>query len=422
MLQRPFVLAALVSATLAFSGAAGATNGYFAHGYGVKSQGMAGVSYALPQDALAAATNPAGIALIGSRLDAGVTLFKPDRDASIEGNNLGQGFSADGHFDGNDTDLFLIPELGYSHELNDRTSVGLAIYANGGVNTDYDQNPFAAYGSQGHAGVDLAQLFITPSVAFKVNEQHAFGIGLNYVYQRFEASGLQAFKSLSGSPDKVTNNGHDHSTGWGLRLGWNGQLSDTLSMGIAWSSKINTSRFDEYEGLFANNGSFDIPESYGIGLAWKATPSLTLAADIQVIRYSDIESVGNPLSLLSPGNPLGGPNGAGFGWDDITVYKLGASYQLTEQLTVRGGVSHAEQPIPQDQTFFNILAPGVVQNHLSLGATYAVSTHGEVSLAYTHAFSEEVNGSGSIPSNFGGGEANIKMTQDILGISYGWKF
>ncbi|MBF7729116.1 OmpP1/FadL family transporter [Pseudomonas sp. N040] len=419
---RPFTLATLTSALLAASGSAMATNGYFAHGYGVKSQGMAGVGYALPQDALAAATNPAGTARIGNRLDVGLTVFKPDRQSEIEGNVLGPGFSADGDFDGNDTDLFYIPEFGYSRELDERLSVGLAVYGNGGMNTDYNDNPYAAYGSSGSAGVDLAQVFVTPSLAFKLTEAHAFGIGINYAYQRFEAKGLQAFEGLSGSPANVTNNGHDDSDGWGLRLGWNGQLSDSLTAGIAWSSKINTTRFKDYEGLFAHAGSFDIPENYGIGLAWQATPQLTLAADVQEIRYGQIDSVANPLSLLTPGNPLGGNNGAGFGWDDITVYKLAASYQLNPQLTLRGGVSHAEQPVPSDQTFFNILAPGVVQDHLSLGATYAVSANGEISLAYTHAFSETVNGHDSIPQNFGGGEANLKMSEDILGVAYGWKF
>jgi len=46
---------------IAASAEANATDGYFAHGYGVKSQGMGGVGIALPQDALAAAANPAGM-------------------------------------------------------------------------------------------------------------------------------------------------------------------------------------------------------------------------------------------------------------------------------------------------------------------------------------------------------------------------
>jgi long-chain fatty acid transport protein len=57
-----------------------------------------------------------------------------------------------------------------------------------------------------------------------------------------------------------------------------------------------------------------------------------------------------------------------------------------------------------------------------LGATWAVSKTGELSLSYMHSFEETVKGSGSIPANFGGGETNINMYQDSFGIAYGWKF
>ncbi|MFA7350600.1 MAG: hypothetical protein WC009_07550 [Methylotenera sp.] len=83
---------------------ASATNGYFAHGYGVKSQGMGGVGIALPQDAIAAAANPAGMGLIGDRVDFGVTWFRPQREAEILGGNA---FGADGKYDANDTENFL---------------------------------------------------------------------------------------------------------------------------------------------------------------------------------------------------------------------------------------------------------------------------------------------------------------------------
>lgn len=52
---------------------ASATNGYFTHGNSVKSNGIAGIGIALPQDGLAAAANPAGTALVGNRLDVGAT-------------------------------------------------------------------------------------------------------------------------------------------------------------------------------------------------------------------------------------------------------------------------------------------------------------------------------------------------------------
>jgi long-chain fatty acid transport protein len=42
-----------------------ATDGYFSTGYGIIQQGQGGAGIALPQDSLAAATNPAGILFVG---------------------------------------------------------------------------------------------------------------------------------------------------------------------------------------------------------------------------------------------------------------------------------------------------------------------------------------------------------------------
>ena len=417
------LFAALLAGSAAFSPLAFATNGYFAHGYGIKSLGMAGVGYALPQDALAAASNPAGTALVGDRLDLGVTWFKPDRSMEIHGNNLGPAGSADGQYDGNDTESFLIPEFGYTRQLNERLAFGLAVYGNGGMNTDYQRNPFGAYGSQGGAGVDLVQVFVTPSLAWRLNERHSFGIGLNYAYQRFEARGLSAFDNAmtSEAPGKVTDNGHDHSDGWGLRLGWNGQLTDSLSVGVAWSSKIKTGKFERYEGLFADHGSFDIPENYGIGLAWRATERLTLAADVQQIDYSDVKAISNSVDVLFSGHLLGSEDGPNFGWEDIRVYKLGASYAVSPQLTLRSGYSWADQALDKGETFFNTLAPGVVREHLTLGATWAPEAGHEISVFYAHAFREELKGSNSIAPQLGGGEVDLQMQQDSFGIAYAWK-
>ena len=68
-LMKPLLALSLLTA----AANATATDGYFAHGYGVKSQGMGGVGIALPQDAIAAASNPAGMGLIGDRMDVGMT-------------------------------------------------------------------------------------------------------------------------------------------------------------------------------------------------------------------------------------------------------------------------------------------------------------------------------------------------------------
>jgi long-chain fatty acid transport protein len=313
-LQFNVLALSLLTASTAF-----ATDGYFSHGYGVRTQATGGAGIALAQDSLAAASNPAGIAWTGNRIDGGLSWFSPSRSTDITGNGVP---GVNGSYEGNDKKNFWLPELGYTRQLNQDVSVGIAAYGNGGMNTDYGKNPYAGFGSKGSAGVNLEQLFISPSLAYKVNDQHAFGAAINFAYQRFSAKGISVFSSASIDSKNLTDNGNDSSTGWGLRLGWSGQITPALTLGATWASKVKTGNFEKYRGLFAQGGGFDIPENYGIGLAYKVHPQLTLAADLQQIKYGDISSIANPLANLFAGNPLGSEKGAGFGWRDITVVKV----------------------------------------------------------------------------------------------------
>lgn len=408
----------LAVAGLAMPGLASATNGYFSHGYGIKAKGMGGVGIALPQDSLAAATNPAGMVMVGDRLDLGVDWFRPVRGSEVVGNGAG----LNGTNNGNDTQDFFIPEFGYNMMLGEKMSVGVSVYGNGGMNTDYKNNPLASFGGTGSAGVNLEQLFIAPTFAMKLNKDHAVGVSLNLAYQRFSAKGIPAlFGGFSSSPNDMTDKGTDTSTGWGVRLGWTGQLTPDLTVGATYQSKTRMSNLDKYKGLFAEQGGFDIPENYGLGIAFKATPKLTVAADVVQINYSDVKAIANPLANLFVPNQFGSSNGPGFGWKDMTVYKLGASYDVSKDLVVRAGYNHGKQPIPSSETFLNFLAPGVVEDHITLGATWTLANKSEVSVSYMHALKKTVNGSGSIPGGFGGGESNLNMYQDSLGIAYGWK-
>ena len=55
-----------------------------------------------------------------------------------------------------------------------------------------------------------------------------------------------------------------------------------------------------------------------------------------------------------------------------------------------------------------------------MGATWASSTGKEISFAYIHAFNSTVNGVNSIPSTYGGGNANLSMYQNSFQVAFGW--
>lgn len=407
-----------ISLLFASAGTAHATDGYFLNGIGAKAKGAGGVAIALPQDALSINTNPAAALEVGHRLDVGFEYFKPDRGATIAGNGAG----LNGVYSGNGAKSFVLPEIAYVRPLSDNFAVGISINAHGGMNTTYKSNPFAAFGATGNAGVDLKQVFITPTVAARITERHSIGVSPIIVLQTFRAQGIQPFASASSNPGSFSNRGHEHSAGIGLRIGYLGKLGDRVRIGAFYQSMIWAGKFENYAGLFAEQGGFDVPPSWGGGIAFDVTDRLTLAGDIKRIEYSNVESVGNPISPLFAGVPFGADDGPGFGWQDITVYKAAASFQANDRWTLRAGYGRSGNPVPRSQTFLNILAPGVVQDHFTAGATYALTPRFEITGYVMRAPKNEVEGQGSIPLSFGGGEADIRLSETAAGLSVGINF
>ncbi len=407
-----------------------ATDGYFPHGYGMKALGMGGTSTALAQDSMGGATNPASMVWTGSRLDIGANVFMPIRDAE----RSGAGFpTLNGKVDSGKT-AFLIPEFGYNRMLNDRTSLGVTVYGNGGMNTSYPQGNFNCGGGpanmlcgSGGLGVDLMQLIVAPTMAYKIAPQHSLGASLLLGYQRFSATGLQAFDNAPGfppftqSPGSVTNNGTSTSTGVGVRLGYFGRF-DALSVGASWSPKMKMGKLDAYKGLFAGGGSFDIPQNYSVGVAFNLAPAWTIAADYQRINYAGVPSVGNP-SL--PVAPLGAANGPGFGWHNIDVFKLGVAWQMNSQLVLRAGYNHGQNPIQGADVTFNILAPGVMTSHYTFGFTHALSASDELTGALMIAPRQSVTGASLFNGLLGagaGGNETVRMRQSSIGVAWSRKF
>jgi long-chain fatty acid transport protein len=410
---------ALASAALGAlsSGQAHATDGYFLSGVGAKGKGMGGVGIALPQDGLAAANNPASISALEARVDFDVEVFVPDRGASITGNGAG----LNGQHNGNGSNPFVLPEFGYVRPLTDQLTFALTINGNGGMNTDYEQNPFASFGAQGPAGVDLKQVFVAPTLAYEFAEGQSLGVSAIGLVQGFRAEGIQPFSAASADPANFTNRGTDVAFGAGFRLGYFGEFGGVLSLGAFYQSKVWAQEFDRYGGLFADQGGFDVPASYGAGIALRPTPQLVLAADVRRIEYAGVNSVGNPLSVLFTGVPFGASDGPGFGWRDVTVVKFGAAYDVSEAFTLRAGYGRSENPVPQSETLLNILAPGVVQDHFTVGATWRSGEGFEVTGFAMRAPRNRVAGQGSIPAPYGGGEADVLLAETSFGLGVGFE-
>ena len=211
-----------------------ATDGYFSNGYGLKAKGRAGVALTATDDAFGGANNPATLSWGTDRLDLGLDYFRPDRSAERTGNAIP--LNASVHSDRRD---FVIPELAFQHSLNEQFTTGLSIYGNGGMNTDYaggqlnlgpgrtNQNILAG---NGHLGVNLEQLLVAPTVAWKFAQTQSIGLAPVIAYQRFKAYGLDAFTPLSQDPTALSNRGIDQSWGGGVRVGYLWAITPDVSL------------------------------------------------------------------------------------------------------------------------------------------------------------------------------------------------
>jgi long-chain fatty acid transport protein len=467
-----------------------ATNGYMSHAYSPTAAGMAGAGEAaLPQDSLSVVGNPAGLTRVGRRADAGLSWFSPRRkydglsfDPSAGAfAPVGSGGDGRGSVDSQNND-FLVPGLGYTHQIDNQSAVGVAVFANGGMNSDYRARdtqrlppPFGTnqhlgtFGGEfafanpphdlsvfppaqipgtrklggGDAGVDLEQLGISFGYARDVASNISLGASFLLGYQTIEIKGVGAFQGftqtftqsvLSGrptSPDSLTDNGKDSAWGYAFQVGGLWDVTSQLTLGLSYRTKMFMDKFDKYSDLFAEGGDFDIPAVGTIGAAFRATPDLTFALDVQQIWYGDVDAVANENLLAERCDLqnnfsgydsrycLGGSKGAGFGWDDMTVIKFGVQYDVNDQLTLRAGYSHGNNPIDGTQVAFNTLAPAVIEDHWTLGGTYRLRDDFE--LTFWGMYAPE--GSAKGPGAFTGTQApEIKMTQYELGVNFAWLF
>jgi long-chain fatty acid transport protein len=411
-----------------------ATNGYFTHGTGTKNKAMAGGGIALPEDAIDVVNNPAVVTEVGNQLVFGAALFSPVRKYSTtESQYNGQGgtFTIGPNRIDSGSEYFVIPHIAKSWQLENNSAWSLAFYGRGGMNTEWDggtatfdpDGPGPApvmtlpgtYGG-GDTYMNFSQAFFDITWAKKLDNGISLGVAAVLAAQMFELEGVSTFAGFTRSfaasggtqmPTALSNNGTDWAYGAGLKLGMHAPLSGRVSLGLMYQSEIWMTEFDDYADLFAEQGDMDIPANFKAGLSFQASDNVAVNFDIEHTWYSDVESVGNPIQNIfgcptagqggtALENCLGGENGAGFGWDDMTTFKLGMRYVAGEDWTWRLGYSYGSQPIDNDQMTFNILAPGIMEQHITAGFTLERTKGRQFNMAFMFAPSYDVTG----PQNF----------------------
>ena len=388
---------AVAAAVALTSTAAFATNGDNLIGMGAKARGMGGIGIGMSHGAETALSNPALITTVkGTEVSFGGTVFMPDVET-----NMGGGFSK------SDADLSVIPEVAVAQSVGNGFSWGVGMYGVAGMGTDYREATGATANMWMVTNLQLMQ-FAVP-VAYKAD---GFSIGIAPVLQYGSLDINYDMAAHLGGGAGSTTAGVAQDFGVGYNIGAAYEI-EGLTVGASYKSAINMTykgqigaAMEDFTGTYGSD-DLEQPAEIGVGASY-TMGGHTFAVDYKRIKWSDANGYKD------------------FKWDDQDVYIFGYQY-AQDNWALRAGYNHAKSPI-KDQgatgalvNVFNLLGfPAIVEDHYTVGGSYAFNKTTSLDVAYVYADETKENfAAGAFTPT---GRIETKHSQDAISAQVNFNF
>jgi long-chain fatty acid transport protein len=429
MLTRSLI--SLAALCVGVAPAAIATDGHFLHGVGAVNAAMGGAGVAVNRSLLGTFyLNPSGLmAYDGARVEFGFELFKPDRTTSADLPGFASGSTT------SKSDWVPIPAMGLSYRLkNDRVVLGLGALGIGGFGVDYAASSIGVAGVEGSPLLlpqpngfgaifsNYSFLKISPTAAVALSPKLWLGGAINVDWASLAVQPMPtvapACTSMTGPCYYPSAAATDGAFGVGFQLGLTYNINDLVAVGLSYTSPQWFSAF-EFNSAYANPDlpsfgapltiefTLDVPQIFAAGVGLKPLPGMTIGLDGRYITYESTKGFSG-----SGFNADGSV--AGFGWQNIFVLAVGGEYWLSDRVALRAGYNYSQNPVPDSLSFFNIPAPAIVQNHVTLGAGYKVSRRVQIDLGYYHAFENTITGPIPNPAVPPGSTVSNSLSEDSI--------
>lgn len=303
--------------------------------------------------------------------------------------------------------------------------VGVGLSTPFGQSTVWDENSLFRYTAPYET--ELMVFNVNPSLGYRINEKMSVGAGLDLFSSALTFKQFIPWSSqVPGAPDGKMKFDAD-----GDGLGWNAGLLLDLTkhqhVALTYRSPVKV----EYEGDFEVSQTpapvsavglgydsdfeteIEFPTIVVIGYGLDLTDTVRVGVDAEWVEFSrydqlpiDIEQ--NNALLLQPGIPQD--------WDDIWTIGVGADWQVSEQVVLRGGYKFMPSPVP-DETLAPTL-PDADKHQVSVGV--GIRQGGQrLDLAYAYSFLDERTITNNQNPAYNG---TYESTSQLLAVSYGFTF
>ena len=324
--------------TLGFAGSAFATNGMNLEGYGPIAAGMGGASMAYDNGNAAVMNNPSTLGLMdqGSRLDLALGMLGPD--VTSKAGPLVASSGGDSYF---------MPAVGWSKKKGPM-SYGLALFAQGGMGTEYDGSSFMSAGSGLPTRSELGVGRLIAPLTYDVSPDLTVGGSLDFVWAMMD---LKMAMTGAQFGDMVAGLGGTQTYGaasGGLVTGLSNALTGGLLTGVDWAY-FNFSDGNDYTGKSKATGwagkiglVYKVNPKFNLGFTYHSKTSLNdMTGNAVVSMQVDVTALGDTALF---GGALGGATNnvtipltgkirvVDFQWPE--TFGLGMSYQVSDKLMV----------------------------------------------------------------------------------------
>ena len=182
--------------------------------------------------------------------------------------------------------------------------------------------------------------------------------------------------------------GHQHTAATGERgssSGCSTSSADDWNLGFSYKSPIWQEKWDYNASTPRLVGrtigiQAGLPEIISWGVAYKGLARTLIDVDLRYIDYANTPLFGTKVV------------DGGLGWQSVFAVAFGVQYKATDRLTLLGGYLYNTNPIRNEATLFNVQAPGIITNTLSLGASFNITEDITASLAWVHGFRNSIEG------------------------------
>ncbi len=352
-----------------------------------------GAIIASPVDAPSMIYNPAAIGELkfnSIAFDLGLGLLNPPRKIS----------SMAGTTESN-SNLYLGMGNGFIGKISDKLFVGMAAGGVAGMGVDFasttlPDNPNTPIPENVSVVTKKGLLKITPTIAYKPTDNLTIGVSLQIGQQSL------ALKTPGFIMPQT------EAWGFGGAIGIIYHIMPSLQAGFSYTSKLDVAEY-EFNGTSPMGGEgvykmdMDSPQQASFGLAYQLTQKLMIEADVKWYNFSDVN---DKIELK-------GPNGVviplAFGWDDQTVYAVGANFKVIPGMCIKAGYNYGKTPIGEEDVDSNLGAIAVVEHHISIGISKKWNDTCSSTLSYTRGLHNEV--ASSLTPNKIEAEQNIAFLQ-----------